>query len=172
MYELLLGGIWGCGVSVTCSVIFNNRMRDALLSGLLGGLGWVVFLLVPASNSSQTVCYFLGALTAAFCAEIFAYRMKNPATIYLLPSLYPLVPGWGMFSTLHALVTGDMKNALTTGYATLMAAGAIALAIALASSFTRMISRSIRQIKHRNSRNTLPLLTALDSLLFSLFSAA
>ena len=85
--------------------------------------------------------YFAGAFSVAIASEFLAYLIKNPATVYLLPGLLPLVPGGGMFQTMRAAVSGNMDTALSLGYATLGAAGAIALGIAIASSIARLFSK-------------------------------
>ena len=46
-----------------------------------------------------------------------------------------------MFQTMRAAVSGNMDTALSLGYATLGAAGAIALGIAIASSIARLFSK-------------------------------
>lgn len=92
-----------------------------------------------------TGAYFWGALTAAVSAETIAIVIKNPATVYLVPGLLPLVPGGGMFQTMRAAVQGNLEEALALGLSTLTAAGAIALGVALASSAARIVASIIRQ---------------------------
>ena len=104
------------------------------------------------------MAYFAGAFVVALLSEIFAVIFKNPATVYLLPGLFPLVPGGGMFQTMEAAVSGNMENALSTGFSTLTAAGAIAIGIAVASSMAKILNRLAKeralkrnqQKKHQN----------------------
>lgn len=139
--DILLAGIYAAGAAGFCAFYFNTNKFDVLWGALLGALGWIVYLAVQRSGGSVMYAYFAGAFSVAIAAEILALLIKNPATVYLLPGLLPLVPGGGMFQTMRAAVSGNMDTALSLGYATLAAAGAIALGIAIASSIARLIPK-------------------------------
>ncbi len=141
--ELVLAGVYAAGAAGFCSVYFNTNKYDIAWGALLGSLGWVVFLFIQKTGGSIMYAYFLGAFVVALVSEVLAIVIKNPATVYLLPGLLPLVPGGGMFQTMRAAVNGNITTALSLGYATLGAAGAIALGIAIASSIARLFSKLI-----------------------------
>lgn len=116
----------------------------------MGGLGWATYTaLLPASGVADNRAYFFGALIVAILSEILARVQKKPATIYLVPGLLPLVPGGGMFETMEATVKGNLEEALLLGFSTLTCAGAIALAIALATSGKRIVVAILRHIQRK-----------------------
>lgn len=142
--KYFLSFLYATGATLGCSFVFNTDRRDIPVAALVGGLGWLIFTLVRDSGS-LVMAYFIGSFTVALISEILAYIIHNPATVYLLPGLLPLVPGGGMFQTMEAAVSGDMDQALSLGFSTISAAGAIALGIALASSLARLYSIVKRQ---------------------------
>ena len=141
--NLLFAGICGAGAAATLSYCSNISKKDIFWGGIVGGLGWFVYsLLIPqgTSGSSGIKSYFWGALTVALLSELLAYFKKNPATIYLIPGLLPLVPGSGMFQTMQAAVQGNLDQTLHLALKTLTAAGATALAVAIIASLSKLLA--------------------------------
>lgn len=141
--NLLFAGICGAGASATLSFCSNISKKDIFWGGIIGGLGWFVYsLLIPQGGTAGIKSYFCGAFTVALLSELLAYFKKNPATIYLIPGLLPLVPGSGMFQTMQAAVQGNLDQTLHLALKTLNAAGAIALAVAIITSIAKIKTNS------------------------------
>lgn len=150
--DVVLAGLWGAGAAAALSYCFNISRYNIVWGALVGGLGWAGYTAaVPAGAAAGNHAYFLGALVVAILSEVLAVVQRKPATIYLVPGLLPLVPGGGMFRTMQATVEGDLDKAVLLGFSTLTSAGAIALAIALASSGKRMVAGIIHQFRKRKS---------------------
>ncbi len=150
--SLALAGLWGAGAAAALSYCMNISRYNILWGALVGGLGWAVYTMAtPAGQSAGNGAYFFGALVVAVLSELLALLQKKPATIYLVPGLLPLVPGAGMFQTMQATVEGNLEAALLVGFATLTSAGAIALAIALASSAARIFRAALRRLGGRGN---------------------
>ena len=90
----------------------------------------------------------------AFLSEILAIIIKKPATIYIVPGLLPFVPGGDMFKTMRAAVEGNLQESLNIGFATLSAAGAIAVAIALSSSASRIVKSLIKYLHNKRDKES------------------
>ncbi len=60
--------------------------------------------------------------------------IKTPATTFIIYSIIPLVPGWGMYNTMLYSIQGNINQSLSTGLNTLEIAGTIAVGIFLVSS--------------------------------------
>ncbi len=145
---MLLSGLWAAAATGCFAFVFNSGKTDIFWAALMGGAGWIIYLLVKKHLGSDSVGYFAGSFAVGLLAEIFAHILRNPATVYVVPGMLPLVPGGGMYETMHYAVQGDMPHLFSTGFNTLSAAGSIAVGIALASAFTRIISR----VHHRYFR--------------------
>ena len=52
-----------------------------------------------------------------------------PATLFLIPGIFPLVPGAGVYWTSYYIVTDDLTLASDTGFTSLKVAAAIVLGI-------------------------------------------
>lgn len=147
-FDVLLVFLWGGGAAAALSYCMNISRYNIVLGAIVGGLGWTVYsVTIAVGQSAGTQSYFWGALVVAILSEILALVQKKPATIYLVPGLLPLVPGGGMFETMKATVEGNLQEALLLGFSTLTSAGAIALAIALASSGKRIVVGIIGYLK-------------------------
>lgn len=123
------------------ALFFNANKYDVLWGALLGGIGWTIYKWILLSGGSILYAYFLGAFFVAFLSEVLGIIIKNPATVFLIPGILPLVPGGGMFFTMRAFVSGSVETALELGYTTLGAAGAIALGIAIVSVIARVYGK-------------------------------
>lgn len=145
MQNVLWTSMWAAFASLFCALLFNADKKDAVCAALLGGAGWFLYrLLFTHLGYTEAVGYMCGAFVIALASEVAASLAKNPATVYMLPALFPLVPGYGLFAFMRAVVLGETQEAADMGYRTLIAAGAIALGIAVATSSARLVSHLFR----------------------------
>ena len=120
---------------------FHITRYDILWSSLAGAAGWLIYLSISQVLGNQSAGYMAGALAVGLLAELFAVLFRKPATVFIVPGIIPLVPGGGMYETMLMAVLGKMDEVARVGFSTLTAAGAIAVGIALASSFARLVNR-------------------------------
>jgi uncharacterized membrane protein YjjB (DUF3815 family) len=144
---ILLAALWSFGASACCAFYLNTGKYDIIWGGLFGAAGWVIYTVVLSKTGSPAQGYLAGAFAVAACSEIMAVLIHNPATVFLLPGLLPLVPGGGIFYMMRSAVQGNLAESLHQGYETLIAAGAIALGLALASSGARVYSLIRKHVK-------------------------
>lgn len=120
------------------AVPFNVHGREVPLASLGGALGWLVYLLALPVLESDVAAYFVAALALSLYSEIMARVRKRPVTAYLLISVFPLVPGAGIYYTMQYAIQGDASRFLSRGMHTLGLSGALALGILLVSTAMRM----------------------------------
>lgn len=120
-------------------ILFNIRGKNLFYTSLGGGVTWFFYLLTDHFSSSNIFALFIASIVAGIYSEIMARVLKSPVTTFSICAIIPLVPGGGMYNTMLQLIQGNVNNSLTTGLATLSSAGAIAVGILLASSFTKLI---------------------------------
>ena len=115
--------------TISFAVLFNAPRKETLYCGLTGALGWVVYYAMT-SNGANSV---LASLFATFCltvlARCFAVIRKSPVTMYILPGIFPLVPGAGIYYTAYYLFIGNNEMSGFKGLETLEIAGAIVFGI-------------------------------------------
>jgi uncharacterized membrane protein YjjB (DUF3815 family) len=82
--------------------------------------------------------FFWATLFAGFYSEIMARIRRCPAIAYLVVSIFPLIPGAGVYYTMNYAVQGNMDMFITKGMHTAAEAGIMAVAILLAVTAVRL----------------------------------
>lgn len=89
------------------SILFNIR-RDKLLYASAGGaLSWLVYILTSQVTTNNFITNMAAAAFATLYSEIFARIKKAPTTVFLIPSVIPMIPGGGLFYTMSAVISND-----------------------------------------------------------------
>lgn len=87
---------------------------------------------------------FTACLTAMIClsffCELMARVLKEPATVILMPSTIPLLPGSSIYYAMFYAVQADGKLFLSYAEATLYAGTGIALGAVISSTVIRIIN--------------------------------
>ncbi len=111
-------------------------------AGLVGAVGWLVYLLLMEAGCSAVASMFLAALVVALISHSFARLMKTPVTLFLIAGILPLVPGVGMYRIVYNLIKND--NSLAGFYfsETMQLAGMIALAIFIMDTIFRIFQKN------------------------------
>ena len=103
-------------------------------SGLVGGLGWLIYVLTKSLFNSVIFSTFIASMSIALLGEYFAFIDKNPVTIYIIPGIIPLVPGFGLYNTMLSIVEKQFDKVAEHGSETLMISMAIAGALVIVLS--------------------------------------
>lgn len=130
-------------VFVSCcgfAVIFNIHGPGGLLCALGGALSWAVYLIVLKMGCSDLLAYFWSGLFSSVYSEIMARIRKCPAIAYLVVSIFPMIPGAGVYRTMNHALQREMDAFARTGLHTAAIAGILAVGILLGSTVFRMYS--------------------------------
>ena len=135
----LLASLIPCFVGcIGFCIIFNIHGKGGLLCALGGVLTWLVYCLTARFGGNDLIGYFWGTLFAAAYSETMARIRKYPAISYLVVSIFPLIPGAGVYYTMQHAVQGNMDLFATQGMHTAAIAGIMAVAILLVSTSVRL----------------------------------
>ncbi len=129
------------------AILFRVPKKAVWFSSVLGAVGYAVYEWTALLLGSPIAGYFTGSLVMAACSEALARVVKMPVTVFIVPAIIPLVPGFGLYQTMMYLVRGQDAQAGTTGTSTLLAIAAMAIAMALTSVFTNAIVKVLRARK-------------------------
>lgn len=121
------------------SVIFNIHGPGMILCAAGGSITWAVYLICMELGTGDILANFFAALAAALYAEIMARVRKYPAISYLVVSIFPLLPGAGIYYTMHHLVSKNMTAFSQVGMHTIAVAGSIAVGILMISTIFRVM---------------------------------
>ena len=119
-------------------ILFNIHGIGGTICALGGMLTWLVYLIVIKLGGNDLTAYFWSSLFASAFSEIMARIRKYPAISYLCVSIFPLIPGAGVYYTMNYAVRGLNEQFATQGLHTAAIAGVIAVGILLASTIVRM----------------------------------
>ena len=122
------------------AIQFNIHGKGMLLCALGGTLAWAVYLVAVEFSGSELTGYFWSALTSSLYSEIMARIRKYPAISYLVISIFPMIPGAGVYYTMNYAVQGQMDLFASKGMFTAAIAGIMAVGILLGSTVFRMYS--------------------------------
>ena len=122
------------------AVLFNIHGPGVILCVLGGVLTWAVYRICLQLGTGEVPAYFWGCVIASAYSEIMARIRKYPAISYLLVSVFPLLPGAGVYYTMNYAVRGQTDLFAQTGMNTAAIAGAMAVGILLVSTTVRLWS--------------------------------
>ncbi len=118
-------------------ILFNIHGPGGLLCCLGGALAWLVYWLALELGTGEIGAYFWGSVMASAYSETMARIRKYPAISYLVISIFPLIPGAGVYYTMNHAVRGDMEAFASRCMNTAAIAGIMAVGILLVSTLFR-----------------------------------
>lgn len=136
-------------ISVCFSVIFNVRGRDVFYGGLGSGIGWAFYLACYRRFGSVVGSYFMATIVTTLYSEVLAIYRRKPATIFLIPSIIPFVPGGLVFRAMGAWLSGDQDTLLLQGRYAITVACSIAMGIIMGVTITRIHRNYMRLIRNK-----------------------
>lgn len=122
------------------SILFNIHGPGMLYCAAGGILAWAVYRVFLEQGCSDILSYFWAAVASSLYSEIMARIRKYPAISYLVVSIFPIIPGAGVYYTMNHAVQGQMDLFAKSGMHTAAIAGVMAVGILMVSTVFRMYS--------------------------------
>ncbi|MDE6365922.1 MAG: threonine/serine exporter family protein [Lachnospiraceae bacterium] len=127
-----------------------NVKRNKIVYGCVGGVvSTFLYCVCAEMGLSPLMQNFIPAAVVTLYAEALARVVKAPATVFLIPSIIPLVPGGRLYYTMRAIVDGDADGAKVYAMETIVIALGIAVGIVVISLVFYHISHKNIQYKVR-----------------------
>ncbi|MFC3927795.1 threonine/serine ThrE exporter family protein [Streptococcus caprae] len=118
--------------TVAFSVFYSVPRRFFKELGVLGTLTWLLYLIIATSTGKEALAIFIPGLIIAAMSQILAIYRKSPATMFLVTSMFPLLPGISFYRATYLVLTGSTDLALQQMRTSFISAFTIAIAITLA----------------------------------------
>ncbi|OJT71414.1 hypothetical protein BM530_22550, partial [Clostridioides difficile] len=83
---------------------------------------------------------FIAAALVSACSETLARKLKQPAIVFVIPGILPLIPGIGLYNTMLSLIQKNYSLAMSKGTDALFLSAAIALGVLVVTSFVRTLN--------------------------------
>lgn len=129
------------------SVVINAPKKYIPYAGITGALGWGIYLSILSQTQNKVLANFIATLLVAVTAHMMARIFKAPVTIFLIPGVIPLVPGFGMYRIVSSTIYATWNEASYYLFETLQMAGAIALGIFVVDTIFRKSLRAFSERK-------------------------
>jgi len=133
--------------TIGIAIVVNIPRRYLVAAGVIAACGWAIYELAILTGNSRIIACFLGTCVIALIAEVVTRVTKNTATLFIIPAIYPLVPGKIMYAAMLEMINGNQEVALGIGLEALLVAGSIAVALLVVISLTRIIAMAYGTIK-------------------------
>lgn len=130
------------------SILFNVRGPGTILCAAGGLLTWFTYRICLRFGIDNVTSNLISTMIASLYSEIMARIRKYPAISYLVVSLFPLIPGAGVYYSVNFAVRGDVASFTTKLGETGSIAGAIAIGILIVSTVVRIITDRMNKKKH------------------------
>jgi uncharacterized membrane protein YjjB (DUF3815 family) len=149
-FQILVAAVGSIGFAI----LFNIRGRRLLSVAVGGGLCWLLFLLLNCWIENEAGCFFLVAMLVSLYDELMARVLKSPTTVFLLPSLVPLIPGASLYYTMVGAVSKHQVDFLARAVQTVELAGALAIGIIASTLIVRIINWTLALIRLQKNKNS------------------
>lgn len=117
------------------AVLFGVPRKFYFAAGVVGVLGWMVYILMsrytPMGDFGST---FLAATMVAFLSRYAAIKLKCPSTVFLICGIFPLIPGAGVFWSAYYIASTQLESAIMMGLSSVKLTLAIVLGIIVAAN--------------------------------------
>ena len=136
-FEFIIASI----CSISFAILFNCPKKELISGGFCGGTGWLVYSIVQLFTSSVSLSVLCAAITVGLLGEAFAHKNKRPATIFIVPGIIPLVPGYGLYYTMLKVIESGLQEASTIGIETIFAAISIASGLIISAALGKVFRK-------------------------------
>ena len=143
--DMLLQGIRSLASSFVGTLgfaIFMHAPKRAWLpASAIGGAAYLLYWALLQVGVYEPLSIFLGALLGSVLGQYCARRMQMIASIFVLLSMIPLVPGLGLYRCMHYLAQEMYSAGADAGVRAMVDVVMIALGLAVGRFIFRMIVR-------------------------------
>ena len=130
-------------------ILFNIRKNKLISVTVGGGLGWAIFILSVHMGENEAMGYFVASLLVSLYAEAMARLLKAPATVFIAPSIIPLVPGASLYYTMAHAFDGNTELFIEKAIESLTLASAIAVGVVSSAVIMKLLLKVLQSIASR-----------------------
>ncbi len=135
------------GTAGFCLILRVDK-RHILPATAAGLFSYTIWYLVSLTTANLFLQNFLGALSGALLSQMLAILMHVPTTVFHTGAMIPLVPGGMLYSTMSALINGDMAAFTRHGGDALRIGLGIAAGIILGGTAMRLARIAVSRARH------------------------
>lgn len=134
------------------SMLQRLPLRLAPFAGTAGAAGFSAFLFVNHYSPNVVSSALIGATVVGIFGELFASITKKPSTLYTIPGIIPLVPGYSLYYSMLYIVQNNLPLAASKGSEAIFTAIAIACGIAISTTIMRRLRPALDKLFGRKKK--------------------
>ena len=139
--------------SAGLAILFGVRPKHLPFALVGASLTFIMYSFIEHFGMSLFSAAFISTAFAALLAELCARWRRAPAMIFLLPFLFPTIPGGSLYRTMSNLLLRDYDLAFEYFMITMKVSIGIAGGIVTVSLFVKVIVSIIDIIKNKNKES-------------------
>lgn len=125
-------------------VMFNVPRKTLITGGLVGMVGWVIYVVLTVDMRINLItATLIAAFSVATMSQFLARRYKMPVTVFSISGIIPLVPGGMAYDTIRQFIDNNYLEGARLGTITLLIAGSIAFGLIFSGVITETFNRRL-----------------------------
>ena len=123
--------------TIAFALMFRVRKRHFVDCGVLGTITWFAYMICIRIWNNEAIAVFVSGFAAVLASRVLAVLRRCPATVFLMTSLIPLLPGISLYRTIYYLLMGNAQISMHFGKLCFLTAFTIAVSIAVVQQIPR-----------------------------------
>ena len=133
--------------TIAFALMFRVRKRHFVDCGVLGTITWFAYMICIRIWNNEAIAVFMSGFAAVLASRVLAVLRRCPATVFLMTSLIPLLPGISLYRTIYYLLMGSAQISMHFGKLCFLTAFTIAVSIAVVQQIPRNWTIPVRKQK-------------------------
>ena len=133
--------------TIAFALMFRVRKRHFVDCGVLGTITWFAYMICIRIWTNEAIAVFVSGFAAVLASRVLAVLRRCPATVFLMTSLIPLLPGISLYRTIYYLLMGSAQISMHFGKLCFLTAFTIAVSIAVVQQIPRNWTVPVRKQK-------------------------
>lgn len=134
--------------TISFGILIQQPKNTLFISALIALNGYIIFIL----SGKQLKAFFLSGLCVGLLSEAAARLLKMTTTIFLISSIIPLVPGYGLYRSVMLLAEQNYFAAMVSAAETIGGLCVIALSLTVATMlFSNIPLYKIKGVKNAHT---------------------
>src|SRR5690606_22963057 len=118
--------------AVGFGIIFNAPRKALIQCGIVGMLGWIVYIVMEDNGFDVVQASFSGAFIVAIIGHMMARKYKTPIIVFIVAGIIPLVPGGTSYDAMRLVASNDYATVIPPGLNGFIIESAIAMGLVFA----------------------------------------
>lgn len=131
-------------------ILFNAPKKEFVFCAFNGCLGWMSYQLFLGYGAGVVMASLWATLILTLAARVLSALRRTPVTIFLIPGIFTLVPGAGIYYVSYYLIMNDLAQFTAKGIETFKIAGAMVLGIVFGLALPQSWFNRLGKLTNKN----------------------